>query len=132
MNQSTYIPGICNINSAEVAYRRKAMYLGIGASVFVLVALITLKADWWLAIVCLFIPVYTAAISYLQVRNRFCAAYGLSGMQNADEGSQHASDVSDDDARQKDTNKTWRMNAQALAMTVSVLAVCVLIFAYVL
>jgi hypothetical protein len=132
MNQSTYIPGTCNINSAEVGYRRRAMWFGIGASIFVLIALLVLNADWWIAIVCLFVPVYTAAISYLQVRNRFCVAYGSSGMQNAEEGSLSASDVSDDEARRKDMNKTWRMNAQALAMTVSVLAVCVLIFAYVL
>lgn len=132
MNQSTYIPGTCNINSAEVGYRRKAMWLGIGSSIFVFIALLMLKADWWLAVVCLFIPVYTATISYLQVRYRFCVAYGSSGMQNAEEGSQSASDVSDDEARKKDINKTWRMNAQALGMTVGTLAVCVLIFIYVL
>lgn len=132
MSESIYIPGICNINSAEVAYRRKAMWLGIGSSIVVFIALAALRADWWLAVVCLFIPVYTAAISYMQVRNRFCVAYGSSGMQNAEEGSQSASEVPDDEARRKDLSKTWRINAQALGMTLVILAICVLIFIYVL
>lgn len=131
MTDTTYIPGVCNINSTEIAYRRKAMWLGIGSFVFVFVALALIGADWWLAIVGLFIPAYTASISYLQVRNKFCVAYGASGMQNALEGSQSASDVADNEARSKDRAKTWRMNAQALAITVAVLSICAPIFAYV-
>jgi hypothetical protein len=132
MTEPAYIPGICNINSAEVAYRRRAMWLGVGASAFVFIALALIRADWWLTIACLFIPVYTASISYLQVHNRFCVAFGSSGLQNADEGSQSATDVPDDESRRKDINKTWHMNAQAFGMTVGVLAICVLIFLYVL
>lgn len=132
MTDSSYAPGICNINSAEVAYRRRAMWLGIVASIVVFIALALLRADWWLAIVGQFIPVYTACISYLQVRNRFCVAYGASGLQNANEGSHGASDVPDDESRRKDLRKTWRMNAQALGMTIGVLAFCALIFVYVL
>lgn len=131
MTESSYIPGVCNINKAEIAYRRKAMWFGIAASVVVFIALALIRADWWLAIVGLFVPVYTAAISYLQVRNKFCVGYGSSGLQNATDGSPDASDVTDDDARRKDKAKTWRMNLQALGITVVVTALSALAFFYV-
>ena len=88
---------MCNINKAEVAYRKKAMWAGIGISAVLLIALVALSAPVLTRLV-LFVPIYVAAIGYLQVKNKFCVAYGSSGKQNASEGSDTASVIEDDAA----------------------------------
>ena len=112
---------MCNINTAEVAYRRKAMWFGIALSAVVFAALLVLDGAWWLGVVFLFVPVYIAAIGHLQVRNKFCVSYGSKGQQNADEGSESSHAVASADALAADKAKTRRMNLQALGMTVAVL-----------
>lgn len=124
--QATYIPGMCNINTAEVAYRRKAMWFGIGLSVALLVALLVLGAEWWIRILVLFVPVYVGAIGYLQVKNKFCVSYGASGQQNASEDSDAAADVGTENAL-IDKKKARKMNLQALGITLTVLVVTALI-----
>jgi hypothetical protein len=127
MNESqSYIPGMCNINKTEVAYRKKAMWVGIAISVVLLIALIAFSAPV-LTRLLLFIPVYIAAIGYLQVKNKFCVAYGSSGKQNASDGSDTASKVEDDAALAADKKKTRIMNFQAFAVTVVIVALTLLI-----
>lgn len=122
-SESSYIPGMCNINAAEIAYRRKAMWFGIIASVAAMAVLIVVNASWWLGAIMLFVPVYIAAIGYLQVKNKFCVSYGASGRQNADDESETAITISDADALKADRRKTRRMNLQALGMTTATLAI---------
>jgi hypothetical protein len=127
MNESqNYIPGMCNINKVEVAYRKKAMWVGIGISVVLLIALIAFSAPV-LTRLLLFVPVYIAAIGYLQVKNKFCVAYGASGKQNANEGSDSASAIEDEAALAADKKKTRIMNLQAFAVTVVIVALTLLI-----
>lgn len=118
-NQS-YIPGMCNINTAEVAMRRKAMWFGVVLSVLALAVLFLLNVSWWISLIALFVPVYIAVIGYLQVRNKFCVSYGSTGRQNADEQSEAAQIIDDSDALKADKAKTRSMNMQAIAITISV------------
>lgn len=122
MTDSSYIPGMCNINKAEIASRRKAMWFGVVLSVIILIVLFVLHVSWWLAVLSLFIPVYIGAIGYLQVTRKFCVSYGSSGRQNADEGSNGAQTVIDKDALLADKAKTRRMNLQALGITTIIIA----------
>ena len=117
---------MCNINKAEVAYRKKAMWFGIGISVVLLILLVALSAPVLTRLV-LFIPIYVAAIGYLQVKNKFCVAYGSSGKQNASEGSDNASAIEDDAALAADKKKTRTMNLQAFGISLVVLAIALLI-----
>lgn len=121
--ESSYIPGICNINKAEVAYRKKAMWFGVAMSAGLLVILLLLDVSWWLSVPLLLIPVYIGAIGYLQVRYKFCVSYGSTGQQNADENSESAHIVTDKNAQAADKAKTRRMNLQALSMTIIALVV---------
>ncbi|MES2876744.1 MAG: hypothetical protein V4678_04735 [Patescibacteria group bacterium] len=114
---------MCNINTAEVAYRKKAMWFGIILSVVIFAVLLLLGASWWLGAIFLFIPVYIGAIGYLQVRNRFCVSYGSKGQQNADESGESAQAVTDNEAIAADKTKTRRMNIQALGITLAVLLI---------
>jgi hypothetical protein len=130
MSETAYIPGMCNINQAEIAYRKKARNFGIIASVIVLVACLLLGASWWITAILLFVPVYIASIGFLQVRNRFCVSYGAKGQQNADDGNDAAYTVKNSDDRAKDKIKARTMNLQALAMTLGALALVSLIMIY--
>ena len=117
---------MCNINKAEVAYRKKAMWLGIGVSVVLLLVLVALSAPV-LTRLLLFVPIYVAAIGYLQVKNKFCVAYGSSGKQNASEGSDVATTIEDNAALAADKKKTRTMNLQAFGISLVVLAIALLI-----
>lgn len=121
MTESAYIPGMCNINNAEIAYRRKAMWFGILLSAALMVVLFMLHAEWWIGVPVLFIPVFIGVIGYLQVTNKFCVSYGSSGKQNADDTSESAHDVIDSEARKADKAKTRKMNIQATGITAIVL-----------
>ena len=123
-DQSSYIPGMCNINKAEVAYRRKAMWFGVAVSAVILAACLALSVHAAVTVVLLFVPVYIAAIGFLQVRNRFCVSYGSKGQQNAEEGSAVAHSVEEASARAADKKKTRTMNLQALVMTLITLVAC--------
>lgn len=103
------------------------MWFGIGLSIVILVALLILSAPWWLTAVLLFVPVYIGAIGFLQVRNRFCVAYGGSGKQNASDDSDAATAVTDTEAIAADKAKTRKMNMQALGISIAVVAIAAII-----
>lgn len=132
MNTSTasktdaYIPGVCNINHAEIAYRKKAGYLGIAIFVVILAVMLTLGINRY-ARLALFVPAFLAAIGFLQARNRFCVGYGAAGQQNASEGSAKASVVADKAAVSKDKQRAQQMNLQAAGIAAATAIVCVLI-----
>lgn len=124
---NSYVPGVCNINTAEVAYRRKAMWFGIGLAVIVLVVCLVAGVAWWGRALLLFVPTYIAAIGFLQVRNRFCVSYGASGQQNATDGNSAASKISNQSDRDADKAKSRKMNLQALLITIVVLVVAAIL-----
>ncbi len=122
--QDAYVPGVCNINRAEIAYRRKAGYVGLGISLVLAIVLFGLGLSRWYRLV-LFVPLFIAAIGFLQAKNKFCVAYGANGQQNAAEGSAKASKVSDQAAQAKDKHRARTINVQAalLALLGAALAV---------
>ena len=118
-----YVPGVCNINHAEIAYRRKAGYVGLIITLVLFVVLYALNLNQWFRIV-LFVPAFVAAIGYLQAKNKFCVAYGANGKQNASEESKGASAVTDKAAIVRDKIKARSMNLQAtvIALGIALLA----------
>jgi hypothetical protein len=121
MASQEYIPGVCNINRAEVAYRRKAMYVGFGLVLVIFLALAFTGISGWLRAIIIFAPLFVGVIGYLQVKNSFCVSYGASGKQNAvDGGSVH--EIAETEAKRADKRKARSMNLQALSVT---LIVCV-------
>jgi predicted tellurium resistance membrane protein TerC len=126
-HEQAYIPGMCNINQAEVAYRKKAMYVGLGLTIVLLVAMIVFGVNIFIRSAVLFIPLYIAIIGYLQMKNKFCVSYGASGKQNATDGNDKASTVADKKAIAADKKKAREMNTQALISTLVILAVLLLV-----
>ena len=113
---SDYVPGVCNINHSEVAYRKKAAYFGVIVTIILFGALYLLDVQAYSRII-LFLPIFIAVIGYLQTKNKFCVAYGASGKQNAREGSKTAEEVADTDARRKDKQRANTMNIQAALLS---------------
>jgi hypothetical protein len=76
-----YRAGACNIGPAEIARRRTFGRIGLAVSAIVALALLGAGAP---AIVRLLValPVAGSAISLLQARLRFCAAFGFAGLRN--------------------------------------------------
>lgn len=128
MTSTDYVPGVCNINKAEVAYRKKAMWFGYGVALAMFIALLLFGVEPWLRALLLFLPLYVGVIGSLQVRNKFCVSYGASGKQHADDATTNAVMVTDAAARKMDASRARRMNLQALAITVAVLLVTCLIY----
>lgn len=112
MNQTTaYVPGVCNINHKEIAYRRNVGHVGVAVFAVLLIALIGLGLSSYLRLA-LFLPALLAASGYIQARQRFCVGYAAAGQHNAEEGSTKAQSISDKAALAADKLKTSKMYHQ--------------------
>jgi hypothetical protein len=76
-----YQPGVCNIGPAEIARRRRAGHMGLGASGVLLLGLVAFDAPAWARLL-VALPAAGAASGYLQARLRFCAGFGSRGVFN--------------------------------------------------
>ncbi len=121
-----YIPGVCNINTAEIASRRKAGYVGLALTLFFAAALFGLDLPKATRLI-LFIPVFITAIGFLQAHNKFCVGYGAAGMQNAADGSDAAMSVEDSSAVLADKSRARTMNLQAAGIAITVTVIVALL-----
>ena len=81
MNNTQYIPGVCNIGPAEIRLRQRAGWIGITltAVLWSLMAYLGAGALWRLL---LFFPSALSAVGFIQARMHFCAAFGMRGLFN--------------------------------------------------
>jgi ABC-type phosphate/phosphonate transport system permease subunit len=81
VNEIQYVPGVCNIGPAEVGRRRTLGWLGLIATVALLVLLHWrhLGRNWDLLV---FIPAFLSASGFLQARFHFCTGYAARGVYN--------------------------------------------------
>ena len=120
--ETEYIPGVCNINKAEIAKRRMVGHVGLAIFVIALLALLVGDVNRWYRII-LFLPSLMSASGYLQARNQFCTGYARAGKQNAAPGSTTASVVNDEAARANDKSKAKSMNLQVIYIALIVLVI---------
>jgi len=126
-NNSSYVPGVCNINPKEVAYRKKAAIAGFAIAAVVLIGLLFTNVNPIIRGVIVFLPLFVGVIGYFQVKNSFCVSYGAKGQQNATAGSEKASEVTEVDAKQADKRKARSMNLQAFVISLIMSIVVMLI-----
>ncbi len=122
----SYVPGVCNINSAEVAYRRKSAIVLLVITLLVAAPLLLLDLPQWIRLV-LFFPLFLTVVCYLQVRYKFCVGYGAAGKQNAAEGDKIAQDIIDAAALKLDKDRTRKIKLQAAAIAAAITVVLVFI-----
>ena len=106
-----YVPGVCNINHAEIAYRQKAGYVLTAVFIAMLAGMLALGLNRWLR-VSLFLPAMLLADCFLQAKNKFCVSYGAAGQHNANDGGS-ATSVTDEAAVKKDKARARQINLQA-------------------
>lgn len=123
--QSNYIPGVCNINPAEIRRRRQSGYFGAVTAIVGIVLFVFLHAAWpyYLA---LFVPFFISALGFLQANSKFCAAYASVGKQHADDDADITS-IDEADARRADKLKARKLYLEAFLIAVPLTgAACIL------
>lgn len=122
-----YIPGVCNIGTAEAANRRRIGVGGSVATVLVAGVLVVLGAPWP-AYLLLTLPAFVAATGFLQARSHFCPGYGMSGASNfsdelgASAHAQEAEALAADRARSKQLTLHAGLMGFAVALAASAVA----------
>ncbi len=81
MGDNEYIPGVCNLGTAEIRKRQRSIGIGIAVSVITATILLAtgIERNWRWAIA---IPVGYLSINVLQVYFKFCIVFGLFGLYN--------------------------------------------------
>jgi len=81
MSSSTYIPGTCNLGANEIRQRKLVGLVGLFFSISSLIGLMSIGAarESRLGI---FLPLMVASVGFVQVRRKFCLAYGFAGTFN--------------------------------------------------
>ena len=120
-----YRPGVCNIGPAEVARRRRAGHVGLGATLVVLAALVAFNAPPLLRLI-LVVPAAVAASGYLQAWLKFCAAFGSLGVFNFG-GVGGSQPVADPEARRRDRRRANQIGLASLLIGVAVAVAAFLI-----
>ncbi len=118
-----YLPGVCNIGPAEIARRRRAGHVGLGAAVVMLGGLVGVGAPRPVRLL-VALPTAIAASGYLQARFRFCAGFGSRGIYNFGELGQTVQ-VEDAEARRRDRARSNQIGVASLAIGVAVGVVAV-------
>ena len=122
---SAYQPGVCNIGPAEIARRRRAGHVGLGATVGLWGGLLAVGAPPPARLL-VALPAALAASGYLQARLRFCAGFGSAGVFNFGSlGETHQ--VQDDAARARDRARATQIGLASLASGLLVGALAVLL-----
>lgn len=81
MSSSTYIPGTCNLGANEIRQRKFVGLTGLFFSLSSLVGLMAIHAARE-ARLGIFFPLMVASVGFVQVRSKFCLAYGFAGTFN--------------------------------------------------
>jgi hypothetical protein len=113
-----YEPGNCNIGPAEIARRRRAGHVGLGATVMLFAGLVAVGAPP-VARFSVAVPAAVSASGYLQARLRFCAGFGSRGVFNFGPLGE-VEQVSDDAARARDRARARQIGLASLAIGVLV------------
>lgn len=113
-----YQPGTCNIGLAEIARRRRAGHVGLGAAIVLFAGLVAIGAPP-LSRLLVALPAAAAASGYLQARLRFCAGFGSRGVYNFGELGQTVQ-VDDAEARRRDRARATQIGLASLAIGAAV------------
>ena len=105
---SQYIPGVCNIGSAEIAARKRSGLIGliVTSILWIAFAYFDLASSWFLV---LFFPATMSATGFIQGFNHFCAGFGIRGLFNFGSTVGNTDTVSQAEFRTKDKKKAQQI-----------------------
>jgi len=120
-----YVPGVCNIGTAEIRRRRQVGYRGLVATLGLAGALWLVRAPA-VTRLSVALPAAISISGFIQARSRFCAGFGMAGLQNF--GALGAAvRVQDRAARAADRRRAMRINVISTVGGIAVAALCALL-----
>ncbi len=122
----TYVPGVCNINTAEIARRRKSAYVLLAITIAIAAPLLLLDIPVWTRLL-LFFPIFLTVVCALQVKYKFCVGYGASGLQNATEGDKEARAIVEAASLKLDKERTRKIKLQAAGIAAAITVLTLLL-----
>lgn len=77
--ETDYIPGTCNIGTQEIARRYRIGFIGVFLTVILIIMIEMMEVHrlWRLTVIA---PVAFSLTGFVQAKQRFCLAYGFSGV----------------------------------------------------
>ncbi len=116
--KNQYIPGVCNIGTAEIKKRKQAGWIGLAATIVLWGLLIYLNvAPAWRLL--LFFPAMMSAIGFLQAYMHFCAYYGFTALFNyGDFGKKDT--IQQAEFRVQDRRKAWQIVIYSVLIGIAV------------
>ena len=119
-----YIPGVCNIGSAEVAKRRSLGVVGVVVTLLAWGTMLVLDVPA-MVLAITFVMAFLAATGFLQARRHFCPGYGMHAMTNFSDTIGAHENVIDpaDAATDKVASRQLTLHAVLIAAAVAVVAV---------
>jgi hypothetical protein len=117
-----YQPGVCNIGPTQ---QRRRLLLGVGslaAAAAYVAAVVSLAWPQW-SLVAAVVPLYGAAMGWLQYRERFCIGFAGMGVFDVGDGT---NEIRNEEALAADRKRAVRLNAKAVGIGV---AATVVVFA---
>ena len=117
-----YAPGACNLGKDEVAQRVKVGWLGVAIAVALVALLFIVSAAPWVFIL-VALPVYLAALGFIQAEESFCVRYAAEGVHNVGDGVGNTQKISDDIAHKADMAKAKSIHLRCAGIGLAVAAV---------
>lgn len=116
-----YIPGVCNIGTAEIRRRRQSGWIGVGATILLWAVFLVFRvpAPWRLT---LFVPAMLGATGFLQAAFHFCAAFGMRGVFNFKSEVGKTDTVEQAEFRRKDRQKARMIGLYSALISAAVAA----------
>ena len=126
MGSSEYIPGVCNIGSAETAVRKRTGWIGAASTAVLgtLLACFKVEEIWYALLV---IPSTVSATGFIQARMHFCAAFGLMSLFNFGSEVGKTDTVMQAEFRALDGKKAWQILGYASLVGILVTLVAFLL-----
>lgn len=109
MNDAPYQAGVCNIGGREVKLRKILAFFGFFDYFFLGFIFLWLRVPEK-AFLILFFPALMGLLCLYQSRQKFCVAYGLSGIASIDQ----KIPITDENAKAQDKQKSKTMIMQAV------------------
>jgi|SRR5579872_4713754 len=118
MEQTKYIPGVCNIGPQERIHRLTAGWIGTAAFIGLLFYFrlggFAKTANFYLLI-----PALLGSIGFLQNHFHFCVNFGLRGLMNMDKKAFDTEKVEQAEYRRLDRQRAWRIIGMGVGISLA-------------
>ena len=110
-----YQAGVCNIGPSEIEKRKNNFYLSLmGTIISIILVIFFASSQLWTLVI--FFPLFITIVTYLQVRYRFCVAFGYLSVVNFGEKSNRQR-IKNDENHKKDMRKVRIMFLQSFIIS---------------